>query len=218
MSEKSCLFDKIFYIFSQMIVYIYTPFLKGRAGNGGIYMSSVVGSMNNVKIFILYLMQNVGYPLDFVSINDMVMQTDYVMYLDFAVAFNELLDAGLVAKIEGGEEELYEVTENGKIVATELKSDVLGVILDKALYAALRYLDFKKRGVTVKFNVEKTEDGRYKIEASFIEKGVCIFSQSLLVDSLERAEQMKKNYYERPEALYKGVLAILSGNVNYLFT
>ena len=57
-------------------------------------MGSVVGSMNNVKIFILYLMQNVGYPLDFVSINDIIMQTDYVMYLDFAVAFNEMLDAG----------------------------------------------------------------------------------------------------------------------------
>ena len=54
-------------------------------------MGSVVGSMNNVKIFILYLMQNVGYPLDFVSINDIVMQTDYVMYLDFAVAFNAAL-------------------------------------------------------------------------------------------------------------------------------
>ena len=181
-------------------------------------MSSVVGSMNNVKIFILYLMQNVGYPLDFVSINDIVMQTDYVMYLDFAVAFNEMLDAGLIVKLEQDGEELYEITENGKIVATELKSDVLGVILDKALYAALRYLDFKKRGVTVKFDIDPTDDGRYKITATFVEKGECLFSQTLIVDSAQRAELMKKNYYERPEALYKGVLAILSGNVNYIFT
>jgi hypothetical protein len=39
----------------------------------------------------------------------------------------------------------------------------------------------------------------------------------IVVDSLERAERMKDNFYERPEALYKGVLALLSGNVNYLF-
>lgn len=181
-------------------------------------MGSVVGSMNNVKIFILYLMQNVGYPLDFVSINDIIMQTDYVMYLDFAVAFNEMLDAGLIEKHEVDGEELYEVTANGKIVATELKSDILGVILDKALYAALRYLDFKKRGVTVKFDIDPMDDGRYKITATFFERGECIFSQTIVVDSRERAETMKKNYYERPEALYKGVLAILSGNVNYIFT
>ena len=34
----------------------------------------------------------------------------------------------------------------------------------------------------------------------------------------KKENPMKKNYYERPEALYKGVLAILSGNVNYIFT
>ena len=53
-------------------------------------------------------MQNVGYPLDFVSINDIIMQTDYVMYLDFAVAFNEMLDAGLIEKHEVDGEELYD--------------------------------------------------------------------------------------------------------------
>ena len=181
-------------------------------------MSSVVGSMNNVKIFILYLMQNINYPLDFVTINDIVMQTDYVMYLDFAVAFNELLDADLIRKIEENGEEKYIVTDNGKIVATELKTDILSTLLDKSLVAALRYLDFKKRGVTLKFEITPTEDGRYKIDTSFMEAGECVFSQMIIVDSYDRAKRMKDNFYERPEALYKGVLALLSGNVNYIFT
>ena len=67
-------------------------------------MGSAIGSMQNVKIFVLYLMENINYPLDFVTINDIVMQTDYVMYLDFAVAFNEMLDGDLIAKIEEDEE------------------------------------------------------------------------------------------------------------------
>ena len=54
--------------------------------------SSPIGSKNNVKIFVLYLMENINYPLDFVTINDIIMQTDYVMYLDFAESF-ELLFA-----------------------------------------------------------------------------------------------------------------------------
>lgn len=173
--------------------------------------------MNNVKIFILYLMKNVNYPLDFFTINDIVMQTDYVMYLDFAVAFNSLLDAGLIEKIEDEGEEKYRVTPNGAMVASELKSDILSSILDKSLAAALRYLDFKKRGVTLKFDIEETEDGRYKITTSFTEGGQCMFSQMIIVDSLDRAKRMKQNFYERPEALYRGVLALLSGNVNYIF-
>ena len=54
-------------------------------------MASPIGSMRNVKIFVLYLLENINYPLDFVTINDIVMQTDYVMYLDFAEGFNEMV-------------------------------------------------------------------------------------------------------------------------------
>ena len=180
-------------------------------------MSSAIGSINNVKIFILYLMQNVNYPLDFVTINDIVMQTDYVMYLDFAVAFNELIDAKLIEKIDENGEEKYKVTPNGAIVASELKSDIISSILDKSLAAALRYIDFKKRGVVVKYDITETEDGKYRIDTSFIENGQCMFSQMIIVDSYDRAKRMKQNFYERPEALYRGVLALLSGNVNYIF-
>ncbi len=180
-------------------------------------MSSAIGSINNVKIFVLYLMKNINYPLDFVTVNDIVMQTDYVMYLDFAVAFNSMLDTGLIEKLDDNGTEKYRVTKNGSMVASELKSDILSSILDKSLAAALRYLDFKKRGVTIKFDISETENGKYKIETSFSEDGECIFSQTILVDSLDRAKRMKDNFYERPEALYRGVLALLSGNVNYIF-
>jgi len=180
-------------------------------------MSSAIGSINNVKIFILYLMKNINYPLDFVTVNDIVMQTDYVMYLDFAVAFNSLLDSDLINKVEDSGEEKYVVTEKGAMVASELKSDILSSILDKSLAAALRYLDFKKRGVEIKFDIEPLDDGRCRINTSFCENSDVIFSQMIVVDSLDRAKRMKENFYERPEALYRGVLALLSGNVNYIF-
>ena len=54
-------------------------------------MGSPIGSMSNVKIFVLYLLENINYPLDFFTINDIVMQTDYVMYLDFAEGFCEMI-------------------------------------------------------------------------------------------------------------------------------
>ena len=180
-------------------------------------MASGIGGKRDVKIFILYLMENINYPLDFLSINDIVMQTDYVMYLDFAVAFNEMLDGGLIEKIIDDGEEKYVVTEKGRYVARELKSDLLSSILDQSLANALRYLNFKKRGIVPKCAIEKTDDGRYNVICSFTEKKVCIFSQTLSVDTLDRAERMKKNFYERPEAIYRGAVALMAGDVNYLF-
>ena len=180
-------------------------------------MGSPVGNINNVKIFVLYLMENLNYPMDFVTLNDIVMQTDYVMYLDFAEAFHNMLDNGLINEVDNGEEEkLYEITDKGRFVARELKSELLPSILDRSLSAALRYLNFKKRGITTRCTVEKTEDGRYSVNCSFTEKKVVIFSQMLVVDTLSRAEEMQNNFYERPEAIFKGVNALLAGNVNYL--
>lgn len=181
-------------------------------------ISSPIGSMRNVKIFVLYLLENINYPLEFTTINDVVMQTDYVMYLDFAEAFYQMVDMDLIEKVDGDDgRDYYIVTEKGRLVARELKSDVLASVLDKALSKALRYLDFKKRQVVARCTVEKTDDGRFCVSCSFTEKGVLIFSQSLVVDTENRAQRMRDNFYERPEVIYRGVTALLAGNVNYLF-
>ncbi len=181
-------------------------------------MSSPIGSMRNVKIFVLYLMENINYPLDFITINDIVMQTDFVMYLDFAEAFGEMLDGDLIEKIDYDGEERYLVTEKGKCVARELNGDILSTILDQSLARALRYLDFKKRGIVCKCEINKCEDeDKYEVACSFTEQKKEIFMLRYTVDTLDRAKRMKDNFYDRPEAIYRGMLALMAGNVNYLF-
>ncbi len=180
-------------------------------------MASAVGGMSNVKIFVLYLMENVGRPLDFVTLNDIVMQTDYVMYLDFAEAFNKMLDDGLIAAVGGEGETAYVITERGRNVAESLHSDILSSLLDKSLAAALRYLDFKQRGVKAVCSVEKREDGRYAVVCELSERGTVIYATTLLVDSEDRARRMAENFRDRPEVIYRGVHALLAGNINYLF-
>ena len=181
-------------------------------------MRSPVGGMNNVKIFVLYLMQNVNRPLDFVTLNDIVMQNDYVMYLDFAEAFHKMLDDGLIAHSgEANGEALYEITEKGKTVAESLHSDILSSILDKSLAAALRYLDFQMRGIEMTCRTGRREDGRYDFYCALVERGEVIYSTTLIVDSADRAQRLKENFYDRPEVIYRGVHAVLAGNMNFLF-
>lgn len=181
-------------------------------------MRSPVGSMNNVKIFVLYLMQNVNRPLDYVALNDIIMQTDYVMYLDFAEAFHKMLDDGLIREAgKAGEETLYEISEKGRTVAESLHSDILASILDKSLAAALRYLDFQQRGIETRCETRRREDGRYDFSCALVERGEVIYSTTLVVDSADRAARLKSNFCDRPEVIYRGVHAVLAGNMNFLF-
>lgn len=183
-------------------------------------MRSPIGSMNNVKIFVLYLMQNINYPMDFVTINDIVMQTDYIMYLDFAVAFHEMLDGDLIredGKSEIDGQPMYSVTEKGKIVAEELHSDIIKSILEQSLTAALRYLDFKRRQVKISSEATELPDRTVDVTVTVTEKGKTILKTTLNVDSLQRAELIRDNFRDRPEAIYRGTLALLSGKMDYLF-
>ena len=120
-------------------------------------MGKLETRLNNVKIFTLYLLKNVNLPLDYLTIGEMLMRTDYVMYLDFAEAFPQLTDNGLIEEVGKNEQgdPLYAVTRRGCLVAEELKSDLFQSVLDKSLACALQYLDFRKRGVSVMCSSER---------------------------------------------------------------
>lgn len=182
-------------------------------------MGSQIGSMNNVKIFVLYLMKNINYPMDYVTINEVVMQTDYVMYLDFDEAFHQMLEGELIT--EDGKNELgdtlYSVTRKGRLVAEELKSDLLPSILDKSLTRALQYLDFRRRKITVDCESMRCPDQTFDVTVYLKEKGKIILTTTVNVDSEYRALQMKKNFRERPDVIYRGIIALLSGKVEFLY-
>ena len=175
-------------------------------------------SIRNIKIFVLYLMENIRRPLDFVTLNDIIMQTDYIMYLDFAEAFHQMEDAGLVAVVgKEGETPIYDITDKGKLVAETLHSDILSSILDRSLAAALRYLDFRELGITVKSHSERRKDGRYDVYFALLEHGDPVFTTTLTVDSANRAERMCENFRDHPEHIYRGIHALFAGNMNFLF-
>lgn len=187
--------------------------------------SSALGGKRNVKIFLLYLMQNVHIPLDFATLNDMVMQTDYVMYLDMAEAFHELLDDALIELSDEpvdddapSDEPRYVVTAKGRIVAEQLHSELLPAILDESLRCALRFLDFRRRGIKTHCSATPCPDGSAEFFCSVEQNGKVLFETRVSVDSMMRAKQMEENFRTRPEAIYKGMWSLLSGNVNYLFS
>ena len=184
-------------------------------------MGSPIGSKRNVKIFVLYLMQNVHTPLDYITLGDMVMHTDYVAYLDLAEAFHEMLDDGLIEAVDRNDkgEDRYVPTAKGVCVAESMRRDLLPSILDESLATALRYLDFKRRGVKISCKVEKNTEGTgYYFSCHVTEKGQVLMNVSLWVDSELRAERMADRFREKPENVYKGITALLSGNVDYLLS
>lgn len=171
---------------------------------------------NDIKIFILFLLDSIGYPLSRSDIEEICVSDNFVSYFDFAECFAELVDKDYLIQINEGETELYSVSPVGREVASQLQDMLVTPIREQAFRSALRILSFKKREAEISCTITE-QDGRYLVECSVKEKKVTLLSASILVDSKERAERMKKNFYERPEAIFKGMSALLACEVNYLF-
>lgn len=180
-------------------------------------MSTLLKDKTDVKIFILYLMKNIGYPLPFTDIDVIVRQDGIVDYLSFTECFYELLETGNIKEERMTDGSfVYLLTEQGANVAEHLQSSLLELIRTTSLQSALRMLSFHKRGCRCHTEEAQLADGRFQLTCTILEKDSELLSVSVKLDSREQLEQMKKNFYARPEVIFRGALALLSGEMNYL--
>jgi hypothetical protein len=171
---------------------------------------------NDIKIFILFLLRNIHYPLDYVNINDIVVQDGVVNPFDFSECFAELLETGNVEEFTANGRTLYAITDQGISVADTLDSRLLVMLKDKSLKSAMRLLSFKKRGSEIKCEVNPLDDGTYEVRCVIIESRRELLNTRVVVEDKALAERMKYNFTDKPEVVFRGVYAIFSGDINYL--
>ncbi len=179
-------------------------------------MSNQLKDKHDIKIFILYLLRHIGYPLDFVNINDIVVQDGFVGYFDFVECFAELLETGNIEELKMTEGEMYMITEQGAKVADSLDSRLMNMIKEKSLKSALRFLSFKERGAKLHFDFRPIQGGRFEAICAITERDQEQMSVKLILESSNQLDRIRHNFYDRPETVYKGILAVLTGEVNYL--
>ncbi|MDD6095544.1 MAG: DUF4364 family protein [Clostridia bacterium] len=200
-------------------------------------MASQLKEENEIKIFILYLLDKIGYPLDYPSIGSIMMQDGIVNFFDFAQCFFALVDAGHIREIvleddndnaentvasdeeedvEPGATVLYEVTDTGREVARVLSDNLMVAVREKGYRSALRHLSFAKKGAYINHSYKPDGEG-YLINCSIKQKSGVLLDLNIHADSEYQLKRMLDNFSERPEVIFRGIVALLSGDVNYLF-
>jgi len=171
----------------------------------------------SVKIYVLYLMDKINYPLPYCTINDIIMQNEFVGYFDFAECFAEMIDDSLVLCEQLDGVECYYVSDRGRTVAEELSGNLLPSVLDDSLANAWRLIDFTKRGIKCHAEINRAQDGRYLLRCEMTERGKELISLTVAEESEERALRMKNTFGSRPDVICRGVLALLTGEPKFLF-
>ena len=171
---------------------------------------------NDVKIFILFLLDNLQYPLDIDTLNRIVHETGYVGGFDFAECFSQLLDDGHVVGDEVDGVTYYQVSPTGRMVAKQLQGKLLDGIREESMICAARLLSLKSRGATLNTSVEGREDGQYLVKLSITDANGVILETTCAVPSERLAEKICRNFERKPEVTFRGLLSVLTGEIDYL--
>ncbi|MFA6730520.1 MAG: DUF4364 family protein [Eubacteriales bacterium] len=169
----------------------------------------------DIKIFILFLLKNIKEPLEYSTINDIVIQDGFVNYFDFSICFGELVESGQVEEIPGEKSE-YRISAVGEEAVENVEMRLFTSVREKALRSALRLLAFYKTGARVTSRVTEG-DGGYYLNCKIADSARTLLDLNVFLTEKYYAETLKSNFDERAENIYKGVLALLSGDVNYIF-
>lgn len=174
-----------------------------------------ISDKTDIKIFILFLLDKIGYPLDEETLSEIILENGYVGYFDFAECFSELSDDGHIISAEALGKTYYAISELGKTIASELQGGLLASIREKSLKSALRIISFKKKKVSLSADISETDNKKYCIRCRISEPSGDILDVSLTADTREKAEQIKHNFLDKPEDVYRGILAVMTGEVGY---
>lgn len=179
-------------------------------------MISRLIDVNDIKIFILYIINSLNKPMKYEDINDVIVQDGIVTAIDFADCFADLIDNGNIKEFRDGDDRYYELSGQGRVIVESLQNDIPKSIRAQGLKSAFRMMDFKERGSKISATFAPRDDGKYDLCCQIIDNKQLSLEIKIVVESSRQLELMMHNFDDRPEVMYRGVIALLSGDMEYL--
>ena len=175
-----------------------------------------LNTTTDLKVFLLFLLDNIRYPIDGTTVMSIVAENTDEISLDYQQCLGELTDSGhlLFDEIEG--EKYYMISDKGRAVASELYDNLDAGFRERSLRSAIKHISLSKSETEIKAYIERTESGRYRVTLEANDRYGDLMKTSLSVNSLAEAEQIKRNFEAKPDGVYRGVLFSATGRIEYL--
>lgn len=173
-------------------------------------------TMTDIKVFLLFLLDNIGYPIDHSSLIGMVAENTDEIIIDYDECLRDLADKGhlLFDEIDG--EKYYMISESGRSVASELYDTLDKEFRERSLKIAIKHLSLTQRGVSVKSSITEAPGKRFTVNMQITDSLGELMSTSVTVTARSEAERIRTNFESRPYSIYRAFLLSLTSRVEYL--
>lgn len=169
-----------------------------------------------MKVFLLFLLDNIGYPLEHATLIEIVQENTEEITLDYDECLRQLVASEHVLYDEVGDERYYMISDKGRLVAAELYDSLDKGFRERSMRLAIKHISLSKSGAGIKAYITETENKRYRVTLEAFDRYGEIMSTSVTVNSLSEAQLIKKNYEAKPDGVYRGVLFSVTGKLEYI--
>lgn len=171
---------------------------------------------STVKVIILYLLNELQRPLDFHTLTEIILWDGQVNYFTFADCLEDLSRKGAVSKTGQEGKEVYTITPFGKGILENVSGMLVASMKRQLMRSATRLLAFNSTGKAVKATVEPLPNGGCHLICGVEDHQHRLLEVKLFLDNQEEGELFAKRFDERAEHIYRGILALISGDSKIL--
>lgn len=169
-----------------------------------------VRSKTEIKILICYIFNSVKENMDKDLITQSITKEELANYFEISSAFDDLIKNGNLKESEVVDGlQTYELTDNGKLIASQLESTLAYTVKDKAYKCAVQMLAEKKKRRENSAEIKRTENG-YDVICKISGGDMDLLSFTMYAPTNEQAVYLKNNFYDNPSVIYKVMLALMT--------
>ena len=165
-----------------------------------------------IKLLICYLLHHIRRGMSFAEINEVFRSKGIANYFEYSQEISRLLASDHIEahkEIDGVER--YYVTDLGIKTSITFEKDIPAAIRETTLKAAQDYYLRQQIEKDNRFQVEPVEDG-YNVTMTITDIGSDLLRLTLFVPKESDCEQIRENFYNDPALLYRGIIAMLTGD------
>ena len=173
-------------------------------------------SLTDIKIFLLFLLDNIRYPIDYATLTKIISDNVEDITFDYQACLSELADSEHLLYDEVDGERYYMISDSGKLIAAELYDRLDPAFREESIKSAAKHISLSKRNAVISSKIIDLSDKRYEVTVGAKDNSGKLFTLSITVNSRAQAEAIVSNFEANPDSIHKGLLFCVTGKLEYL--
>ena len=175
-------------------------------------MTDSTENLANDKLLILYILQKINKPVNYKELLELVISISDMNYFSFQELLMELSSDKFILKYNHNNEEIIELTEEGKN-ALDLTINMLPGILKLNVDSKFKqnFNEIKDKFSVLAEYTPITENN-FSVKCKVIENNITVFNLETFAGSRENAKKIVENWNNNASQIYPKILGILTEN------